>query len=138
MSEMRGEHGPELTDLPAGHTAVWDDIVGIYERMAPTPPPEPFRFTQWQWGLIKAVCVGPAPRPFPVPDIANTLHGIPVHVVDDVAESTPVTQGWPGDWTEPAPPSWVRQGFPETGDTPPHAVNWMRWLSPGSAGRRSP
>lgn len=70
-------------------SSAYDELVALYQRLEPLPPVEPIRLTREQFDWVKTHV--------PTRTSASTdaqMWGIPIHVVDDAADSTPVERGW--------------------------------------------
>lgn len=83
-----------MTDDPP----TYDDIVRELEKFAKFPPPrtEPIKLTAVQWDYLKLAFPPPPPDRFGglIGGNLDYLTGVPVVLVEDEADSTPVVEGW--------------------------------------------
>jgi hypothetical protein len=82
---------------------IFANIKALYDALP--PPPEPIRATRWQLALIKAIVPRtPERQPW---EPAPWMTGVPIHIVEDVEESTPWLRKWAASYCEvPFPAVW--------------------------------
>lgn len=82
------------TPVPSSVDDMMAQLAALYQELP--PPPEPVKATQAQWDLLK-LFMPPRPESEPPWFGGTLLTGVPVHIVEDVEEST----AWLRAWTAP-------------------------------------
>lgn len=84
------------------------DIVAMYDRLAEVKPVEPIKLTrrQVEWLRAQGDVLPPTPWPFG----PSYLSGVPIHLVDEVEESTPHLKGWGWPDLDAIPEPFVSSG----------------------------